>query len=198
MGLLCEMADSFIYLVSRMGVTGATGTLNTMPILIKKVKHLSGNVPVAVGFDFSTRKHFLDVTSTADGAVIGSQIITILDNAPPGHAAARVEDYCYGIIKRRPKVLNGAASLMMNAKLMKHSMKVEVTAGDAGHFGSFGGQYVPKSLTTPLKKLETGFSTAINDLDFWKEYHSYDDYIGRPSSLHLAGRLTQHAGGANI
>ena len=76
MKTLCKMADSFIYLVSRMGVTGATGTLNLeLPALIKHVKELSGNVPVAVGFGISTREHFLSVTSIADGAVIGSQEI---------------------------------------------------------------------------------------------------------------------------
>jgi hypothetical protein len=36
--------------------------------LIKRVKDLSGNVPVAVGFGISTREHFLSVTSIADGA----------------------------------------------------------------------------------------------------------------------------------
>lgn len=91
MKVLCNMADSFIYLVSRMGVTGATGTLNSaLPALIQRVKELSGNVPVAVGFGISTREHFLSVTSIADGAVIGSQLITILDDVlsdrPPGQS----------------------------------------------------------------------------------------------------------------
>lgn len=87
MKTLCNMADSFIYLVSRIGVTGATGTLNSeLPTLIKRVKELSGNVPVAVGFGISTREHFLSVTSIVVDAVIGSQVMTVLGDAPAGQA----------------------------------------------------------------------------------------------------------------
>lgn len=67
MKTLCSIADSFIYLVSRMGVTGAKGTLNTnLPELMQKVKSLPGNVLIAVGFGLSTRKHFQSITSIAE------------------------------------------------------------------------------------------------------------------------------------
>ena len=49
-----------------------------------------------------------------------------------------------------------------------------------------------------LAELEAGFNKAKEDPEFWKEYDSYYPYMGRPSSLHLAERLTAHAGGANI
>src|SRR5882757_5521609 len=66
--LLCKLADSFIYVVSRMGVTGATGTLNSgLPDLLKRVKEYSGDKPVALGFGVSTREHFLSVSKIADG-----------------------------------------------------------------------------------------------------------------------------------
>lgn len=55
MKTLCGIADSFIYVVSRMGVTGATGTLNTkLPELLERVKQYSGGVPAAIGFGVST------------------------------------------------------------------------------------------------------------------------------------------------
>ncbi|KAI9883920.1 MAG: anthranilate synthase / indole-3-glycerol phosphate synthase [Watsoniomyces obsoletus] len=93
--LLCKIADSFVYVVSRMGVTGATGTLNTgLPQLLERVKLYSGNIPTAVGFGVSTRDHFLSVAQIADGVVIGSQIITTLANAPSGHGAEAVRKYC--------------------------------------------------------------------------------------------------------
>src|SRR4051794_39523157 len=64
MKLLCKIADSFIYVVSRMGVTGATGTLSAgLPQLLERVHKYSGNVPAAVGFGVSTRDHFLSVGS---------------------------------------------------------------------------------------------------------------------------------------
>ena len=102
MKLLCKLADSFIYVVSRMGVTGASGTLNTgLPDLLKRVKEYSGDKPAAVGFGVSTRDHFLSVAKIADGVVIGSQIITTLAEAAPGQGAKAVEEYCAMVGGRR-------------------------------------------------------------------------------------------------
>lgn len=102
MKLLCKIADSFIYVVSRMGVTGATGTLNTkLPELLDRVHRYSGNIPAAVGFGVSTREHFLSVSEIAEGVVIGSQIVTTIANAPPGQGAQKVEEYCSQITGRK-------------------------------------------------------------------------------------------------
>jgi tryptophan synthase len=49
-----------------------------------------------------------------------------------------------------------------------------------------------------LSELEDGFNKIKDDPAFWEEYRSYYPYMGRESSLHLAERLTEHAGGANI
>lgn len=65
-------------------------------------------------------------------------------------------------------------------------------------FGEFGGQYVPESLMDCLAELEAGFESARNDPKFWDEYRSHYDYMGRPSKLHRAERLTEYAGGADI
>jgi tryptophan synthase len=95
MRVLCKIADSFIYVVSRMGVTGATGTMNAaLPQLLERVHKYSGNIPAAVGFGVSTRDHFLSVGKIAEGVVIGSQIINTIANAEPGTAGKRVEEYC--------------------------------------------------------------------------------------------------------
>ncbi|KAF1991352.1 tryptophan synthase-like protein [Aulographum hederae CBS 113979] len=107
MKLLCKIADSFIYVVSRMGVTGATGTLNTaLPELLDRVHKWSGGVPAAVGFGVSTRDHFLSVGGIAEGVVIGSQIIITLAEAPAGQGAKKVEEYC-SMISGRSFVQNG-------------------------------------------------------------------------------------------
>lgn len=205
MKTLCGIADSFIYLVSRMGVTGVTGTLShDLPELMKRVKHLSGGVPVAVGFGVSTREQFLGVTSVADGAVIGSEIIAQLANAPAGQGAAIIQDYCSQITCRTVKPTephsvpenphSSSSSPSSNLPVSEQSTE----APKPGRFGAFGGQYVPEALTTCLNELEAGFNTAIDDPTFWAEYRSYYPYIGRPSSLHQAPRLTSHAGGATI
>ena len=49
-----------------------------------------------------------------------------------------------------------------------------------------------------LAELEKGFNEAKNDPKFWEEFRSYYSFMGRPSQLHLASRLTEHAGGAYI
>lgn len=103
MKLLCSIADSFIYVVSRMGVTGATGSLNaSLPELCNRVHKYSNNTPIAVGFGVSTREHFLEVGEIAEGVVIGSQIVTVLGKAPEGPEARReaVRRYCASIVGR--------------------------------------------------------------------------------------------------
>ncbi|KAJ6176095.1 hypothetical protein N7485_003009 [Penicillium canescens] len=201
MKTLCQMADSFIYLVSRMGVTGATGSLSTeLPTLIKRVKELSGYVPVAVGFGISTREHFLSVTSIADGAVIGSQVITVLSDAPAGQAAQVIEDYCSRITERKVArhALVTTAPHAPETCAPSFAVELATTTDNSGRFGTFGGQYAPEALITCLDELNASFQTALNDPTFWAEFKSYYPYMGRPSSLHLAQRLTEHAGGANI
>ena len=102
MKLLCSIADSFIYVVSRMGVTGATGALSSgISELVDRVHKYSGGVPAAVGFGVSTREHFVEVGQLSEGVVIGSKIITTLKEAPAGQGAKAVEEYCYGITQRR-------------------------------------------------------------------------------------------------
>ena len=102
MKLLCGIADSFIYVVSRMGVTGATGVLSTgLPDLLERVHRYSGGVPAAVGFGVSTREHFVEVGKCADGVVIGSQIIKNIKEAAEGQCGKKVEEYCYSITQRR-------------------------------------------------------------------------------------------------
>lgn len=213
MKLLCGIADSFIYVVSRMGVTGATGKLSAnLPDLLRRVHEYSGNVPAALGFGVSTREHFLDVQELAEGVVIGSQIITVLGQAKEGERGAKVEEYISGVTGRKVERRNepvvvggvkvdGVVSEEKGAGLADQIEALNVTKDPAAlpaRFGEFGGQYVPESLMDCLAELETGFNEARNDPKFWEEFRSYYSYMGRPSSLHFAPRLTEHAGGANI
>jgi tryptophan synthase beta chain len=68
-----------------------------------------------------------------------------------------------------------------------------------GRFGQFGGQYVAETLMPALKELEAAYRDAMADPAFLEQMRYYlRDYIGRPSPLYLAERLTQHCGGAKI
>ncbi|KAI1382897.1 tryptophan synthetase [Hypoxylon trugodes] len=220
MRLLCALADSFIYVVSRMGVTGALGTLNAnLPNLLERVKKYSGDKPAAVGFGVSTHEHFQSVASIADGVVIGSQIVTTLQKAEPGTGAKAVEEYCAYVSGRNTQDTTREVGVIEAISVAKEPSGEDVTVNgvvsehdDAAlvaqlaalhgkipeRFGEFGGQYVPESLMDCLSQLEEGFNAIKDDPKFWEEYRSYYPWMGRPGQLHLAERLTEHAGGANI
>ncbi|KAI1204472.1 tryptophan synthetase [Annulohypoxylon truncatum] len=220
MKILCALADSFIYVVSRMGVTGALGTLNAnLPNLLERVKKYSGDKPAAVGFGVSTREHFQSVASIADGVVIGSEIVTTLRKAEPGTGAKAVEEYCAYVSGRTAEETTREVGVMeaisaakepsgedvtVNGVISEHDDAALVAQLAALHgkiperFGEFGGQYVPESLMDCLSQLEDGFNAIKDDPKFWEEYRSYYPWMGRPGQLHLAERLTEYAGGANI
>ena len=68
-----------------------------------------------------------------------------------------------------------------------------------GRFGQFGGKYVPETLMSALAELEEAFHQYQNDSQFQAELENLlKDYVGRPSPLYFAERLTQHYAGAQI
>ena len=70
---------------------------------------------------------------------------------------------------------------------------------DKGRFGQFGGQYVPETLMPALAELTEAWEEAREDAAFQDELNKLlRDYVGRPTPLHHAHRLTEYAGGAEI
>lgn len=70
---------------------------------------------------------------------------------------------------------------------------------DTGRFGEFGGRYVPETLVAALDELETAWHDAEHDPSFLAELDELlATYVGRPTALTAAPRLTEHAGGAAI
>lgn len=64
-----------------------------------------------------------------------------------------------------------------------------------GHFGIFGGRYVPETLMPALLKLEEEYNSIRFDKDFWKEVDYYlKDYVGRPSPLYFAKNMSDELG----
>ncbi len=62
-----------------------------------------------------------------------------------------------------------------------------------GHFGEFGGRYVPETLMALLEDLEKVFHAALRDASFQKEFRYYlTEYAGRPTRLYQASRLSRH------
>jgi tryptophan synthase beta chain len=69
----------------------------------------------------------------------------------------------------------------------------------AGHFGRFGGRFVPETLMAPLVELEKAYRAAMKDKRFRGRLRGLlTSYAGRPTPLYFAERLTRHCGGARI
>jgi len=70
---------------------------------------------------------------------------------------------------------------------------------EKGHFGPYGGRFVPETVMPALEELEVAFQEASVDGSFQAELEELlANYAGRPTSLYLARRLTAHCGGARI
>jgi tryptophan synthase beta chain len=68
-----------------------------------------------------------------------------------------------------------------------------------GHFGQFGGRYVPETLMPILSELEKAYAHYKSDREFKEEFAYYlKDYVGRPNPLYFAEKLTRRLGGAKI
>jgi tryptophan synthase beta chain len=76
---------------------------------------------------------------------------------------------------------------------------VSPTTATRGKFGPYGGQFVPEVLMPALLELETAYAEAQADPAFRAELeHLLKTYVGRPTPLTFAARLTEHLGGAKI
>jgi tryptophan synthase beta chain len=77
--------------------------------------------------------------------------------------------------------------------------KVENTAGESGHFGEFGGSYVSETLMHALDELTGAYTRWRSDDEFVRRMDAdLAHYVGRPSPIYHARRLTAEAGGAKI
>ncbi|HJT29197.1 MAG TPA: tryptophan synthase subunit beta [Pyrinomonadaceae bacterium] len=70
---------------------------------------------------------------------------------------------------------------------------------DLGHWGQYGGRFVPETLMAPLEELTTAYFASRDDESFQSELKDLlSNYAGRPTPLFHAARLTEHCGGATI
>ena len=82
--------SGFLYIISRMGVTGAKDSLpDELPALLRRVRHFT-DLPVAVGFGISLPGHVSVLGGLADAAVVGSALVSEIENATNPDAAASV------------------------------------------------------------------------------------------------------------
>ena len=69
---------------------------------------------------------------------------------------------------------------------------------ERGHFGLYGGRFVAETLMPLILELETAYAAAKNDVGFRREMDGYlKDYVGRPTPLYFAERMTEHLRGVS-
>ncbi|GAC1553682.1 MAG: tryptophan synthase subunit alpha [Ktedonobacteraceae bacterium] len=92
--LTASETGGFVYCVSLSGVTGSRTSLPPhLRSFIKRVKGYTKDLPVAIGFGLSTPEHIAEVTSYADGAVVGSALVHLIDRHADGTQAEAVRHY---------------------------------------------------------------------------------------------------------
>ena len=194
---LSSNAGSFLYCVSVTGVTGARGALPTdLKAFVERVR-ANSSVPLAVGFGISTPAQVAEVSLLAEGVVVGSAIIGVLDEAAkvtPTERASALEKFIVGLAAAVEKKAAGCAG---------HTdfITAAPVARDISNrsFGEYGGRYIPETLVDAHRELEEAYAKAQADPAFVEQVAFYRrEFIGGPTPLYFAENLTKKIGGANI
>jgi tryptophan synthase alpha chain len=103
---IANASTGFLYAVSRAGVTGAKSEMSTeAEKLVEKTRKYT-DLPIAVGFGISTREQISDVWRYADGAVVGSAIVSEIEKAGPSRASEAVDRFVTALL---PQFANSRA-----------------------------------------------------------------------------------------
>ena len=99
--VIAEHAGGFVYCVSVTGVTGARTELSAdLPAFLARVRNCTG-LPLAVGFGISRRDHIEALTGLADGAVVGSALMSLVSETPAADRRRAVREYVETLVGRR-------------------------------------------------------------------------------------------------
>lgn len=199
---LAKTASTFIYCVSTTGVTGARAELPPdLSEFIARVRTHT-DLPLAVGFGISTPQMVQSVANISDGVVVGSAILKAVQQA--GDTTAQrvdavkkiVSDLCAGC-KQGTDVANQAT--VLGRKPVDEVADEIAKLNIHKRFGKFGGQFIPETLSEAFREIEEEYFKIKDDPDFLAELDVYRrDFVGGPTPLHKADRLTEMCGGATI
>lgn len=197
---LVHDADSFIYAVSLTGVTGARTELPPeLGSFVERIRSVT-DAPIAVGFGISNSDQFASVGKVADGVVVGSAIVSLAcknEKKIEEERTASLVGFCKELTQHAHSIKDPMTAKQESAVNDREGEGVSTKTLDS-MFGEFGGCYVPETLMGALDELQREYEKCKDDPEFLAEVESYNDYIGRPSSLHKAERLSELAGGATI
>jgi len=195
---LSSVASSFMYCVSVTGVTGSRGEVSRdLEGLVQRIRARS-EAPIAIGFGISNKDQVHEVSRFGDGVVVGSAILRRIQESweqgggetLAGDLEAFTASLKEGTVDQPPSARSQSVG------------KLPATQDDpgfAGHFGDFGGRYIPETLAEAHDELEKAYAEAINDPAFMQELEYYrKEFIGGPTPLYQAKRLSEHCQGAKI
>ena len=70
---------------------------------------------------------------------------------------------------------------------------MKIAVDKRGYYGKFGGSYIPEMLYPNVEELRQNYLSIIQEVDFKKEFdHLLKTYVGRPTPLYFAGRLSEN------
>jgi len=201
-GHLAQAASTFIYCVSTTGVTGARAELPPdLNEFIGRVRKQT-DLPLAVGFGISNPRMVQSVANLGDGVVVGSAILKAVQKA--GNTRAERVAAVKKIVSELSAGCKQGSAATNQAKILGRKPEDEVADEIAklsvkSRFGRFGGQFIPETLSEAFREIEAEYAKIKDDPSFLAELDVYRrDFVGGPTPLHRADRLTEHCGGANI
>lgn len=153
---VADIADSFIYVVSTLGVTGSRASVDSdLPALVQRIKNIT-QIPLAVGFGVSSRNQFEYVGSIAEGVVIGSRLINLLKNTPIEIVGNAIQEFSLQVTNRKKEdILKSIDSLQkIQRSPNTPNIMTKVSSDVNGRYGDFGGRYVAELLVGCLDEIE--------------------------------------------
>jgi len=199
---LAKTASTFIYCVSTTGVTGARSELpSDLGDFIQRVRAKTG-LPLAVGFGISTPDQVNSVANIGDGVVVGSAILKAVQAA--GNSQGERCEAVKTIVSNLSAGCKQGSAPTNQATILGSKPDDDVTDQIAAlninkRFGKFGGQFIPETLSEAFREIEEKYNEIKEDPSFLAELDVYRrDFVGGPTPLHKADRLTEMCGGATI
>lgn len=189
------VADTFIYVVSLLGVTGARTEVSVdLQKLVSQVRTATQGrgLSIACGFGVCTRKQVEDIACYSDGVVVGSKIVQALGSAGGINA-----------MKSLVKELSGGPLSIVASGTGPKAKRQRTSLSDSGanvwNFGSYGGRYIPETLMAAHEELSVEWEAAKKDPVFMAEIKRLrTEFIGGPTPLYFAKNMTEKLGGAQL
>ena len=217
-----------VYVVSLLGTTGmrdeeaaaakkkrlieCKGVVESIRDAAVKLGVQRHDLPVVVGFGITSRAHVEEFGAFADGCVVGSKIVKEIESGGIPAAGKVVADLSGGPLQTAVK--DGVVTFKKKAT-SSQELATQKKFADKWNFGSaadthiekdkdipggvFGGRFIPETLMVAHKELEAAWNKWKSDPEFKAELATLRrDFVGGPTPLYHAKRLSEQCGGAQI